>query len=192
MKEERFKRRLVEQVGLKPGMKVLDLGCGTATLTVMLKKACPGTEVVGLDVDEQALALGRHKVASSGVEADLVQGSVVEELPWEKGTFDRVVSSLMFHHLTRHQKRVAFRGAYELLGDTGELHVVDWGEPQNALMRLAFLGVRLLDGFETTRDNARGELIPLMEEAGFTRAAETHREMTLFGTLSMMRAHKET
>ena len=55
-------------------------------------------------------------------------------------------------------------------------------------MRLAFLGVQLLDGFETTSDNVQGRLVPLMEQAGFRSVSETHREMTVFGTLSLYQA----
>lgn len=39
--EEQFKRRLIGQAQIQPGYRVLDLGCGTATLTIMLKRACP-------------------------------------------------------------------------------------------------------------------------------------------------------
>jgi hypothetical protein len=48
--------------------------------------------------------------------------------------------------------------------------------------------VQLLDGFETTEDSVRGRLPSLMREAGFTEVAETHRERTVFGTLSLFRA----
>ena len=54
-------------------------------------------------------------------------------------------------------------------------------------MRAAFLAVQILDGFETTTDNVRGKLPSMMELAGFKDIAETHREMTMFGTLSLYR-----
>lgn len=55
-------------------------------------------------------------------------------------------------------------------------------------MRFAFLPVQLLDGFETTSESVRGRLVALMREAGFEEVAETHRERTVFGTLSLYRA----
>ena len=66
--------------------------------------------------------------------------------------------------------------------------VADWGRPQNALMWLASLGIRLLDGAETTGDNLGGKLPALMEEAGFISVAEMDRLMTAFGTLALYRA----
>ena len=78
--------------------------------------------------------------------------------------------------------------AREWLKPGGEPHIADWGRAQDALMRLAFLGVQMLDGFETTSANVRGGLVPFLEAAGFPSAAETHHERTVFGTLSLYRA----
>ena len=106
------------------------------------------------------------------------------------GHFDRVLSSLVFHHLTREDKARAFREVYRVLRAGGELHFADFGKPQNALMRAASLPWRLFDGRETTRDNVRGELPALLRDAGFAEVCETARHMTLFGTLSLYQARK--
>ena len=55
-------------------------------------------------------------------------------------------------------------------------------------MRIACLPVQLLDGFRTTSDNVRGRLPELIAGAGFRGVAETHRERTIFGILSLYRA----
>lgn len=185
--EEAFRARLVAQARIAPGHRVLDLGCGTGTLTVLLKRAQPLAEVVGLDGDPEILAVARRKVTAAKLDVTLVGGRA-EEPPLEPGSFDRVVSSLVFHHLTTEQKRAAFAAIRRLLRSGGELHFVDWGAPREPLMRLAFLTVRILDGFETTRDNAQGRLLPMIDQAGFTEVEETNRERTLFGTLSLHRA----
>ena len=59
---------------------------------------------------------------------------------------------------------------------------------QGKALRIAFFGVQLLDGFETTSANVRRGLVPFLEEAGFESPAETHRERTPFGTLCLYRA----
>ena len=108
--------------------------------------------------------------------------------PFAPASFEHVVSSLLFHHLAPEDKRRAFAATWALLRPGGELHLADWGRARNAPMRLAFLGVQLLDGFRTTGDNVRGRLPALMEEAGFVTVAETARQTTAFGTLALYRA----
>lgn len=61
-REKTFKRQLIRQADLRPGQRVLDLGCGTATLTILIKQMHPDAEVVGLDGDEKALAMARGKI----------------------------------------------------------------------------------------------------------------------------------
>ncbi|WP_394830280.1 methyltransferase domain-containing protein [Pendulispora rubella] len=187
--EEGFKSRLIREARLAPGHRVLDLGSGTGTLTIMLKKAQPGAEIVGLDVDPAILAIAEKKAMASNLDIEFRRGSAVAP-PFEPSTFDRVVSSLVFHHLTRENKLRALRAAHALLKPGGELHIVDWGRAQNRLMRGAFLAVQLFDGFETTTDNVRGRLPDFIAEAGFTSVAEVHHQMTVFGTLALYRASR--
>jgi hypothetical protein len=78
-----------------------------------------------------------------------------------------VLSTLAFHHLIASDKERTLRDAYRVSRPSGECHIADWGQPQNALMTLAGLGIRLLDGQETTRVNLEGRLPELMRDAGF-------------------------
>jgi len=61
MREETFKRKLIDQAAIQPGMKLLNLGCGTDTLTLILKRAMPNAIVTGRDGDPQILAIAREK-----------------------------------------------------------------------------------------------------------------------------------
>ncbi len=186
MKEEAIKRRLISQATLEPGMRVLDLGCGTATLSLLLKQLHPDVELHALDADHGALSIARAKAEAAGLEIHFHRG-YVQDPPFEGQGFDRILSSLLFHHLIRDDKQHALNRARQLLKPNGELHVADWGRPLGLLQRLAFLPVQCLDGFETTRDSVEGILPRLIEEAGFEAVEETLREPTLFGTLSMYR-----
>ncbi|MBD2307300.1 methyltransferase domain-containing protein [Chroococcidiopsis sp. FACHB-1243] len=189
MGEFAFKRQLVRQAGIEKGNRVLDLGCGTATLTLLLKKSHPEAEVVGLDGDPKVLEIAKTKAVKTGLKIALDRGMAFE-LPYPDRSFDRVLSSLVFHHLTRDNKVRTLKEVFRVLKPGGELHVADWGKPQNTLMRVAFLLVQMLDGFNTTADSVNGLLPELFSQAGFEDIQQTDRHMTLFGTLALYRARK--
>lgn len=191
IRESTFKRHLVEQAGILDGHNVLDVGCGTATLTLLIKQAHPAAHVVGIDADPDILERAQEKAKRGGLTITLDQG-MSYLLPYADEMFDRVLSSLLFHHLTRDRKIETLKEIHRVLRPEGELHVADWGKASNKAMRAAFLLVQLLDGFETTTDNVHGLLPALMEEAGFVEAEETRQFVTVFGTLSLYRARKNT
>ena len=188
-REATFKRALLAQARIQPGQRVLDLGCGTATLTIALKQISPDALVVGLDGDAAILDLALSKAQRSGVAVGFNRG-LSYALPYASVSFDRVVSSLFFHHLTPADKRSTFAEIERVLKPGGQLHLADWGPPQNVLMRIAFLGVQILDGFATTNDNMRGLLPTLMRDSGLEDIHMTRQYATLFGTISLYQATK--
>jgi ubiquinone/menaquinone biosynthesis C-methylase UbiE len=189
LREQRFKRLLVEQAAIGVGHQVLDLGCGSATLTLMVKQLHPGAGVVGVDADSKILALARSKAIRAGVGVRFEAGSAAD-LPFPGASFDRVLSSLMFHHLCREEKRAALAEARRVLRPGGELHIADWGRPHGPGMRALFLLVQLLDGFESTGDSVRGILPRLLGEAGLEAVEERRRLRTVFGTLALYSARR--
>ncbi|MBI5215912.1 MAG: class I SAM-dependent methyltransferase [Ignavibacteriae bacterium] len=189
MREITFKRQLIEQAAMQPTHRVLDLGCGTATLSILLKKVHPDIEVVGLDADRNVLSIAKSKIANAGLNVDLVEGTS-DAIPYPVHYFDRVLSSLFFHHLIREEKIRALAEIFRVLKPGGELHVADWGKASNALFRIAFFPVQVLDGYQNTQDNVKGLLPQFFVQAGFTDVQEVNSYMTVFGTLSLYKAIK--
>lgn len=185
--EVRAKRRLLEKARIAPGMSVLDFGCGTGTLAVLAKQLCPGARVVGVDVDARILERARSKAAQAGVEIDFRHGPV-DEVGLAAGSCDRIVTSLVLHHLTAAEKQRALRSLRGLLRPGGELHVADFGPPASPLMWLASRLVRTLDGAERIDDNLSGRLPGMIATAGFADVTEVDRMATPFGTLVYLRA----
>lgn len=187
-REAAFKSALLAQARIYLGHRVLDLACGTATLTIAIKQAYPHTTVVGIDGDPVILRQARAKAQRAGVEVQLEEG-LSYALPYTDASFDRVLSSLFFHHLTRENKLRTLTEVWRVLKPGGALHVADWGTPQNAVMKIASQGIVRLDG-ATTQDNFAGLLPAFMEQAGFTDVQETRHFNSLFGTIRLHSAQK--
>jgi cyclopropane fatty-acyl-phospholipid synthase-like methyltransferase len=181
-RERQSKGRLLEQAALAPGMRVLDLGCGTGTLAVWAKQRHPDVEIVGLDGDPEVLERGRRKAREAGVEVMLDEG-LSFDLPYEDGSFDRVLSSLFFHHLKRDAKERTAREVARVLRPGGELHVADFGPQPHPAMWLLSRSVWHFDGPDVTEDNYAGRLPEIFTGAGLRDARERARIRTGFGFL---------
>jgi len=188
LRERVLKQQLVNQTRLAPGQAVLDFGCGTGTLALLLKRSCPAAQVVGIDVDPRVLGIARAKIARAGIDVELRQGFFTAET-FPPASFDRIVTSLVLHHLTRDEKLAVLRAMRAALRPAGELHVADFGPPHNALMRLVGNVVQLVDGAGRVADNLAGRLPGIIAEAGFGGVATVGQRATPFGTLVYLRAH---
>ena len=188
-RESSFKAALVAQLGLLRGGRVLDLGCGTVTLTLLIKSLLPDAEVHGVDGDPDILGIARAKAFEAKLPIELRQ-AMARALPYPDERFDCVVSSLFFHHLDRPEKLAALAEAHRVLKPGGELHIADWGRATGFITRAAFLSIQVLDGFPSTADNVRGLLPELMARAGIESARKTRRFPTMYGNLALYRAEK--
>ena len=185
-RELTFKRRLVKEAHIEKNHQVLDLGCGTGTLTILIKKTHPEAEVVGIDGDSRVLEIAQAKVARAGLRIKLEQGMAFE-LPYCDNSFDRVLSSLLLHHLAQENKIKTLNEVFRVLRPGGELLLADFGKPSNAIMFLVSLVMRRL---EETQDLIKGLLPEMLHRGGFEMVGEVSRYMMMIGTISLFRARK--
>lgn len=184
MRELTFKRRLIAQARIASGFRVLDLGCGTGTLTVLLKQTHPHADIIGIDGDPSVLAIARAKATRQNTPITFDEGMAFQ-LPYADDSFERVVSSLVIHHLTTDDKKRTFREVYRVLKSGGDLLIVDFGKPHNRFAWLISLVIRRL---ERTEDNILGR--ELIRAAGFQPVQTIEQFMSMFGTLALYRGHK--
>jgi ubiquinone/menaquinone biosynthesis C-methylase UbiE len=185
MREATFRGRLRAQIldGLARGAAVVDVGSGTGTLAIAL--AAGGAAVTGVDGDPEVLALSRAK---PGADAVQWRKGLATALPLPGASADRVVMSLLLHHLDAASKRTALAEALRILRPGGRLHVADWGRPRDPLMRATAWALQRVDGAEGLREHLSGDVPVLLADAGFVAVAIRDRLRTGWGSLELLSA----
>jgi ubiquinone/menaquinone biosynthesis C-methylase UbiE len=142
---------------------VLDAGCGTGALLIVLKTLYPGVDAKGLDPDEPALNIARNKSAGKGLDISWLK-SFMAEIPLEDGSVDYVVSTLAFHHVEESKKRASLGECLRVLKPGGRLTLLDMAPDDSTITGSLFF--RALHHFEPF--NTDDGLLALVEEAGFS------------------------
>ena len=174
---------LIAQADLGDGHRVLEIGSGTGSLTVRAKRAHPGIDVIGVDPDPLALSRAQRKLGDmTGIRFDR---GYAQKLPYADAEFDRVLSSMMLHHLDSDAKTAAAAEAFRVLRPGGRLHVVDIdADTDESDGRLA--------RFVARRRHAAahfGDPIPrLLSDTGFDCTALATRRHPLIGRLTFLSA----
>lgn len=182
----RLRERLLDAAALRPGDRVLDVGCGTGALSVQAKRRQPAAEITGLDPDAKALARARAAAARAGLAIRFEQG-FGDALPFEAGSFERVISSLVFHHLDSAGRAATLAEIARVLAPGGTLGVLDFGPPRGALDRAL---LSLFHRGDELRDNLEGRIPAQMSAAGLADAREIAQLGSPFGRLSLWAARR--
>jgi len=180
------RRALLDQAGLRPQHRVLDVGCGTGTLAILIKRQHPDVEVVGLDPDLRALDRARRKATRAAVSVQFDQG-YGDALAYNDGTFDRVFSCMMFHHLEADQKPALLREVHRVLRPGGRLEMLDFGGPDSGTDRSL---ARVFLSHHRLRDNSEDHVLALMRSAGFAQAQQTAHRSFLLGRIVYYQASR--
>ena len=174
------RRKLVEQAGIEAGHRVLEIGCGTGSLTVTIKKMHPQADVVGMDPDPNALAIATSKAERAGLRIEFDRG-FSDHLAYPDASFDCVFSSFMFHHLPPGEKSATLGDIRRVLKTGGTFHLLDFVPARSGFARA--IGHLFHAGH-----GAADRLGELLEKAGFVDSAEVDHGSTLFGSIAYYRA----
>ncbi|MDB5701469.1 MAG: dnaC [Sphingomonadales bacterium] len=110
------KAHIAAKLDLRPGQRVLDIGCGWGGLALYLHRVA-GVDVTGITLSQEQLAIARDRAAAAGV-ADHVRFELLDYRA-VLGTFDRIVSVGMFEHVGPPNYRTFFDRCRELLSADG-------------------------------------------------------------------------
>lgn len=162
-----IRQGLIDGVKVKP-QRILDLGCGTGSTTVLLQQAFPQAKVIGLDLSPYMLFMADRKAQQAGLEIEWRHGNG-EETGFPDASFDLVTASLLFHETPPEVTKAILRESFRLLKASGQVLILDGN--QKTLHQTEWLN----DIFEEPyiRAYAAGNLDAWMEAAGF-EAVETN------------------
>ena len=173
----RVRRSLLESANLKDASRVLDVGCGTGTLALAIKQEDPHLEVVGLDPDPKALERAARKNKRAAAAVTFTRG-YSEELPYADGSFDRVFSSFMFHHVPEDAQPQMLREAFRVLRTGGSLHLVDMSRIHEETRN----GAKKLHGMSRHMgQKSDPHIVELFQRAGFSDVRVMQSGAILFG-----------
>ncbi len=163
-REKTLRAETIRQAAIQSGASVLDVGCGTGTLTLLAKAEAGATgHVCGIDAAPEMITVARQKAAQQGQRVDFQTG-LIEALPFADASFDVVLSSLMFHHLPPDLKPSGLAEIYRVLKPGGRLLIVDMVRPTTHRQQLT-----LMARVHHAAPHDVKDLLPLMAQTGFVR-----------------------
>jgi ubiquinone/menaquinone biosynthesis C-methylase UbiE len=179
---DKAKRPLIEQAEIKSGFRVLDIGCGTGSLAIMIKRMHRETEVVGIDPDPLALSVAERKAKRAGLSVEFDRG-FADRMPYADASFDRVFSSFMFHHLAADEKSATLGEIRRVLKPGSSLHLLDFVREHSVHSKKPGHGLSI-HRRGPVAERIEGWMTSLMGEAGLVDAREVSRGKNFFGPIA--------
>lgn len=163
-REKKLRQLEVELSQIKPGDKVLEIGCGTGTLTLAAKdRVGPSGKMAAIDIAPEMVAKARQKAMRKGADVSIQEGSIAN-IPFQDNNFDAVLCSFMIFHMPEDVRQKGLKEIYRVLKPGGHFIAIDT-EPVE-------------------------KLTPVLKENGFT-GAETGERKFIAIKLSHIRATAE-
>jgi ubiquinone/menaquinone biosynthesis C-methylase UbiE len=175
-REQKLRELTISLAGVKPGDSVLEVGCGTGTLSLAAKRqAGPAGRVFGIDVIPGMIEVSQRKAAQANEEITFQLGSI-NDIPYAENQFDVVMCSFMIFHMSEGVRRKGFKEIYRVIKPNGRLLIVDSALPSQPLPRA--IAKIIMGG--TPQHNLQ-ELVPVLKTSGFSDIEVAPVEFSVLG-----------
>jgi ubiquinone/menaquinone biosynthesis C-methylase UbiE len=137
-----IKRRIVDE-HIQSGDTVLDIGCGTGTLAIMMAKK--GARVRGIDISKPMLSVARERINEMGLRenVELMETSIVGlARHFKDESVDKIVSTLVFSELSNDERLYALEESRRILKKDGLLIIADEVRPDSFMKRFLYFMIR--------------------------------------------------
>jgi ubiquinone/menaquinone biosynthesis C-methylase UbiE len=176
-KDGAIRKAALAAAQVRPGERVLDVGCGTGSLAIDAKAEVGSIgEVHGIDAAPEMIAVARRKAAKKELDVRFQVG-LIEEIPFADGQFDLALNSFVLHHLPDDLKRAGFAQIRRVLKPGGRFLAVDFASTGGGLLG----HLMSLFGHKVEQDYV-GDLMAMLKDTGFAdvEALDTKYEILAF------------
>ena len=174
--------KTLARIDLQKSSKILDLGCGTGELLKILEDRFPSSELTGIDLTEEMLAVAKQKLSDN---VELLLGSATN-LPFDSESFDWVIMSNVIGHLS--DKKIALKETHRVLKNPGKIVITDWTRDFQT-MNLAHFYTKLIS-YSQYRSLRTAELESLLDDCDFNHLHTERYKINWFWGLYTIQAEK--
>lgn len=169
-KDKKLRDDTIKLARIKPGDSILEIGCGTGSLTIAAKEHVgPSGKVAGIDIAPEMVTVASRKATRKSVDVSFQVGSI-EQIPFPENHFDVVLCSFMIFHMPEDVRRKGFPEIYRVLKSGGHVFILDGILPDKPKQPRS----------ETMHDVR--ELAPVLKENFFTEIEMEETPLKLMGT----------
>ena len=173
--ERRYHRIVIEQLALRGNEQILDIGCGTGTLTRDIAAALTDKKTsrcTGLDAAEKMIEIARRKALL--IPNIRFEAAIAERLPYADETFDAAVSTFFFHHIHFELKKKVLAETARVLKPGGRFIVIDVDSPTTRFGSICAHSGHWLFQQNEIAENIEGKLRQAFVESPFSWKAVSH------------------
>jgi ubiquinone/menaquinone biosynthesis C-methylase UbiE len=175
-REPLLRETTVKTARVKPGDTVLEVGCGTGSLSLAAKRqAGPTGKVFGIDPLPGMIEVSKMKADKANEEINFQLGSI-DNIPFPQDQFDVVLCSFMIFHISAATRKKGIAEIHRVLKPNGRLFVLDLALPTQPIQRAI---AKTLLGFMVEQELE--ELIPLMKESGYSGIEKVPVDFRILG-----------